>query len=192
MSSVALLVIDFINDIVDPKGKIGHSAERIIKNHVIEHTNQVIDYGRKKNWQLIFVKVGFHPDYPECPKDSPIFGAAPTHKALLLGSWGTEFHKNLAIEDTDLVIVKHRINCFYATPLKAILRAQKIDALVLTGVATHMAIEHATRAAHDLDYSVKVIQDACEAGTEELHNNALGSIKNFAKVMTTKELLHQG
>lgn len=48
MSSVALLVIDFINDIVDPKGKIGHSAERIIKNHVIEHTNQVIDYGRKK------------------------------------------------------------------------------------------------------------------------------------------------
>lgn len=191
MSSTALLVIDFINDIVDPRGKIAHAAERIIENQVIEHANQVIEYARKKKWQLIFVKVGFHQGYPECPKASPIFGNVPSNKALLLGNWGTEFHKNLAIKASDLIIVKHRINCFYATPLEAILRAQKRDALVLTGVATHMAIEHAVRHAHDLDYSVTVIQDACEAGSEKLHNDAIESIKNYAKVVTTKELLHQ-
>lgn len=187
--TTALLIIDFINDIAHLKGKIARSAERIEKNKVIAKANQAMTYAREQNWQLILVKVGFHPGYPDCPKHSPLFGAAPTHGALLLGTWGTEFHEHLHVQPTDLVVVKHRVSCFYATHLEAILRAQIINRLVLSGTATNMAIEHTARDAHDRDYGVVVLQDACEAASEEAHKAALESMSRFSKIVSTEQFL---
>ncbi len=191
MTTTALLVIDFINDIAHPKGKIARSAERIRANHTLEHTNQVIHHGRKKNWLILFVKVGFHPGYAECPKTSPLFGPAAVHGALTLGTWGTDFHESLAVQKNDIVLVKHRVSCFYATPLETYLRANQITHLVLTGTATNMAIEHTARDAHDRDYSVIVVQDACESASEEAHRAALGSMGRIAKILDTKTLLQE-
>lgn len=191
MNRTALLVIDFINDIAHPKGKIARSAERIEKNKVIERANQAIAHARNKNHLLLFVKVGFHPGYPECPKHSPLFSAAPEYGALLLGAWGTEFHEKLEFKKTDLVITKHRVNAFYATPLDAILKAQQVQRLVLTGTATNMAIEHTAREAHDRDYSFLILQDACETATEEAHRAALESLGRLGKVAPTAQFLQE-
>lgn len=187
MNQTALLVIDFINDIAHIQGKIARSAERIEKNHVMEHANQAIAFAREKNYLLIFVKVGFHPGYPDCPKHSPLFGAAAQHGALLLGSWGTEFHEKLHVKTSDLVVVKHRVNAFYCTPLEAILRAQGVQTLVLSGTATNMTVEHTAREAHDRDYSVHILQDACETATEEAHKAALDSMSRFCKIENTSQ-----
>lgn len=189
MSDSALLVIDFINDIAHPKGKIARSAERIEKNQVIEKSNAAIAHARKMNYLLIFVKVGFHPGYLDCPKMSPLFGAAAQHGALLLDSWGTEFHEKLEFQKSDLVVIKHRVNVFYSTPLEAILRAQNIQRLILTGVATNMAIEHTARDAHDRDYSVVILKDACETASEEAHKAALESMSHFCKIISSTQFL---
>lgn len=185
----ALLVIDFINDIVHPKGKIARSAEQVAKNKVIQHANQMISHAKGKKWQLVFVKVGFHAGYPECPTHSPLFSAAPNHGALLLDSWGTAFHEELAIEASDFVLVKHRVSCFYATALEAILRAQEIDTLILVGVATNMAIEHTARDGHDRDYKTVVISDACAAHSEDAHKASLENMGRFAKIMDTESFI---
>lgn len=190
MSDSALLVIDFINDIAHPKGKIARSAERIEKNRVIERSNEAIAHARRMNYLLIFVKVGFHPGYPDCPKTSPLFSAAAKNGALLLGSWGTEFHEKLEFQKSDLVIVKHRVNVFYSTPLEAILGAQNIQHLILTGTATNMAIEHAARDAHDRDYSVVILEDACETTSEEAHKAALESMSRFCTIMSSSQFLN--
>lgn len=187
----ALLVIDFINDIVHPKGKITRCAERIIKNKVITRANQAIAHARKKSWPIIFVKVGFHTGYLECPKHSPLFGLAPAHEALLLNSWGTEFHEDLDIKPMDMKMIKHRVSCFYATPLEAILHAQAINTLLLIGVATNMTIEHTARDAHDRDYAVIVIQDACETASKEAHEAALENLGRIAQVIDTEALIHE-
>ncbi len=187
--TTALLVIDLINDIAHPKGKIARSAERILKNKVIEHTNQVIKYAKNHHFPVIFVKVGFHVGYPECPKDSPIFGPAAVHGALLLGSWGTEFHEDLDVAPTDLVVTKHRVSCFYVTPLETILDAQGIKTLILTGTSTDWAIEHTTRDAHDRGYQVVIVQDACETANEPAHKASLETMGRIAKVVTTETLL---
>jgi len=186
--TTALLVIDFINDIAHPNGKIARSAERIAKNKVIEKTNGAIAVARKRNWLLVFIKVGFHPGYPDCPKHSPLFGPAASHGALLLGTWGTHFHERLAVQASDLVVIKHRVSGFYATPLEALLRAQNVHRLVLTGTATNMAIEHTARDAHDRDYSVLILQDGCEAATDEAHRAALESMSRFSKIILTDAL----
>lgn len=187
--TTALLVIDLINDIAHPKGKIARSAERIAANNVIGHTNQVIGYARKKSWPIIFVKVGFHAGYLECPKNSPVFGAAPKGGALLLGSWGTEFHEDLDVLPTDTVLIKPRVSCFYATALDAFLSALNVDTLVLTGVATNMTIEHTARDAHDRDYSVMIVKDCCETASQEAHLSSLESLSRIAQITDTKQLV---
>jgi nicotinamidase-related amidase len=189
MAHTAFLVIDFINDIAHLQGKIARSAERIAKNGVIANANKLIAHARKQKALLIFVRVGFSPGYPECPKHSPLFGGAFTHGALQLGTWGTEWHEDLDVQPQDITIVKHRVSCFYATPLPALLGAQQIHTLILSGTATNMAIEHTARDAHDRDLRVFVASDACESATEESHIAALQSMQRFCSVMDTKSVI---
>jgi nicotinamidase-related amidase len=188
MTQKALLVIDFINDLAHPKGKLARYADRISENRVIEHANQCIAHARKQNWLIVFVKIGFSSSYAECPKHSPLFGGMQKNQALLLDSWGTNFHEDLALQPEDLIIIKHRVNCFYATPLEAILRAQNINTIFLSGIATNMAVEHTAREAHDRDYSVNIVQNACEALTKEIHDSALNSLSRISNILSTSDL----
>lgn len=88
MHKAALIVIDYINDIAHLKGKIARSAERIEKHQAIEHANEAIRCAREKHFVLIFVKVGFHPGYPDCPKHSLLFWTRSAARSIALGIVG--------------------------------------------------------------------------------------------------------
>lgn len=177
----ALIVLDVINDIVDPQGKLagGGTAAHAQDRNLLRNVNAVIAQARSQQWPVIFVKVGFGVNYAEQPKASPFFGKAHTAGALALGRWGTDFVDGLDVQASDHVVVKHRISAFYGTPLEAILRANHIERLVLTGVSTTWAVESTARDAHDRDYQVVIVEDACAARSEEDHH---GSIKNLAAI----------
>lgn len=64
------------------------------------------------------------------------------------------------------------------------MRAQNIQHL-----ATNMAVEHTARDAHDRDYSVVILKDACETASEEGHKAALESISRFCKIISTSQFL---
>ena len=80
-----LLVMDLINDIAHPKGKIARSSGYIEKHQVIDKANRLIKWARGKDIPIGFVTLGFSKGYPECPKHSPIFGKAIENQALQLG-----------------------------------------------------------------------------------------------------------
>src|SRR5215204_6418872 len=149
MKKTALLVIDFINDIVHPDGKITATADFVKKHDVINHANLVIAFARQHHFPIAFVKVGFSKNYLECPTNSPIFGQAKEMKAFELNTWGTEFHEKLNVQTDDFIITKHRVSAFYGTSLEAFLRANQIQNLILIGVSTDMAIQSTAREAHD-------------------------------------------
>lgn len=186
--SRALLVIDFINQIVHPDSPMSQMSQAIIKNQVIQKTNQVIHKARQLAMPIIFVKVGFSPNYQDCPKNSPVFGKAAQNGFLKLGEWGTEFHPDLAFDEhNDLVLVKQRVSAFYATHLDAILRANQINELVLTGVSTDMAVQLTAREAHDRDYAVTVIGDACRSADETTHNLILQTLNRVAHITDSEQ-----
>ncbi len=95
--SKALVIIDFINDIVDKNGKIPSCAEQVSAHHVIDNANRCHSMGKKdNNLPCIFVKVGFQSRYLELPHHSPMFWQRlQQYRALELDQWGTEFHPNL-------------------------------------------------------------------------------------------------
>lgn len=183
MMKTALIVIDLINDIVHPEGKIASLAEHVRERQVIAKANQALQIARQQGWLTVLITVGFSESYKEQPKESPIFGQAHTAGVLTLGHWGTAFHDDLEVSPEDLVIVKQRISPFYGTSLEAALRANKIDRLVVCGVGTPWAIQSVVREGHDRDYQMVILEDACAADTMEEHHASLLQLNHLARVI---------
>lgn len=183
-----LLVIDFINDIVHPDGKRSATSIYVADNHVMQHANEVIAIARKKEIPIVHVKVGFSSNYIECPSNSPLFATSKADKALQLGEWGTEFHQMMNVSAEDTIIVKHRVSALYATPLEAILKANQIDTVIVTGVSTNMAVDTVTRELHDRDYNVIVVKNACGAATLEAHEATVATLRRIANVCEDSDL----
>lgn len=188
----ALLIIDFINDIIHPDGKIAASANFIKEQHVIEQANKLITFARGKSIPTVFVKVGFSKSYIDCSETSPVFGRVKQLGALQLNTWGTEFHEELNFNPGDFTIVKPRVSAFYATSLEAFLRANQIQHLVIAGVSIDMAVQTTARDAHDRDYKVTVIADACGAASLEVHENVLKLLSKITTITTSEQIINSG
>jgi nicotinamidase-related amidase len=60
--------------------------------------------------------------------------------------------------------------------LEIVLRAQDIDHLVLTGIATSGVVLSTLRAAADMDYRLTVLSDCCADGDDEVHRVLLAKV----------------
>ena len=59
------------------------------------------------------------------------------------------------------VFSKNEVNSFVDTGLDEYLKNLGLTSLVICGMQTHMCVEAAIRAAHDLGYSCTLVEDAC-------------------------------
>src|SRR3989344_5489287 len=130
--ATALILIDFINEIVHENGKLASKgySDFIKNNNVFQNLSFVINKAREKNMLIIHVRIGFSENYKELPQQSPLFGKVKDFQVLKLNSWGTAFHEQVDVHDEDIVITKQRVNAFYGTPLDLILKNNSIDTLL--------------------------------------------------------------
>lgn len=189
-SDTALVFIDFINEIVDPKGKLAGKgyAKFDDERKALQHAAALLGKARASGAAIVHVRVGFSPDYKEQPEDSPLFGAAKKFGALKLGDWGTEFHPLVLPAQNEGVLVKHRVSAFYGTPLEAILRTYGVKKLIVAGCATDVAVQAAARDAHDRDFACIVAADCCIAATEDDHQQALRMLAKVASIQDSEAL----
>src|SRR5260221_11790589 len=115
----ATIIIDYINEIIDSKGKLaGKGYAAFDERHkTLDNVKALIEMGRRKQFPMLFVRIGFSQSYVEHPENSPLFGGAKTFEALQLGTSATEFHPKVAPTPTDTVIPKHTCSDFNGTPL---------------------------------------------------------------------------
>ncbi|MDF2390235.1 isochorismatase family protein [Aeromonas sp. 2MA4] len=184
----ALLVIDFINDIAHPDGRIATSAAHVVEQDAIVHANQALAHARAHGWLVVLIKVGFDGNSMLQPKDSPMFGRAKQFGALSLADNGTDFHPELDVQPGDLVLTKPRVSPFYGTALEPALRANHIDHLYLCGVSTCWAIQAAAREGHDRDYAITILEDACAAADTNEHHHSLRQLGRIAEIIKVAQL----
>jgi len=189
--TTALILIDFINEIVHENWKLASKgySDFVKKNDVFQNISFVSQKARENNILIVHVKVGFSKSYIEQPKSSPLFGKAHEFQALKLNSWATEFHEQIDVKENDIILTKHRVSAFYGTPLDLILKNNKIDTILVAGVATDLAVSNTVRDAHDRDYQITILSDCCAAANNEDHETALASLKKLANVKNSKEVL---
>ena len=187
----ALLLIDYVNEIVNPKGKMAGKGypDYCEKHNVLTKTKKLLDTFRKNQDMIIHVRVGFSSDYKEQPTSSPLFGAANKFGAFMIGEFGDEFCDELKPLDGETQLIKHRVSAFHGTSLELLLRNKGITELYICGVATDLAVQSAARDAHDRDFIVTVVEDCCGAGNEDDHNSSLAPLKKISKVLTLAEVI---
>lgn len=188
MKKTLFLVMDMMNDLVDPEGfsKATYGVQ-VAERGVLAKTAAAIAAARSAGAQVGFVRVGFSADYRECPPSSPIFSGARANGIFQLGTWGTEVHPGLAPQPQDFDIVKHRVSPFYATSLEAILRANGIERIVMCGVSTNGVVHSGAREAHDRDYEVVILEDCCAGVTADEHMHAIACLGRYASIVNSTE-----
>jgi nicotinamidase-related amidase len=189
-SKTAILVMDCQNDIVDEKGKMaamnnGAMARLIKEQKVLGTIARLAEAGRKAGVPVIHVRHAYRPDYADAPANTPILAGMKQNEILKDGTWGAEIHPDIKADPKDIVITKTRVSAFYASPLEAILSAQGITHLVLTGIATDGVVEGTARDGVDRGYYITIPDDCCATFTDEAHKavlrGVLGMLTTVAK-----------
>jgi nicotinamidase-related amidase len=115
---------------------------------------------------------------------------------------GGNIHPYVKPAPGEKVISKDQVNAFLETDLLETLRADSIQELVICGMQTHMCVEAAVRAAHDLGFKCLLVQDACATRAlqyeehiipgNNVHFSTVQTLQgSYARVVTTGELLRE-
>jgi ureidoacrylate peracid hydrolase len=91
------------------------------------------------------------------------------------------------------VLEKTRWDFFLYTELDAVLKNLGVKRLIITGINTNCCVESTARTGMQLNYEVAVAEDACSSDKQELHVNALKSMKVlYIEVAPWRDLLDAG
>ena len=116
------------------------------------------------------------------------------------GSAGSEIHSQVRGRDGEPVVLKHHVNAFRETELKALLDRHGVEDVVICGAMSHMCVDAGTRAASDLGYKCVVVHDACATRDQEfegkivpaadVHAAFMAALQfGYAKLVSTDEYL---
>lgn len=118
-----------------------------------------------------------------------------------LAKTGAGIHRDVEPVAGEKVISKNEVNSFKGTDLPGYLHQLKVKRLVICGMQTHMCVEAAVRAAHDLDFEVILVHDACATRdlkfndkiikSADVHYSTLSTLGAYAKVLDTASFLKE-
>ncbi len=113
---------------------------------------------------------------------------------------GGEIHELVQPIGGEKIFSKNEVNAFLNTGLNEYLHEKNIKNVVFCGMQTHMCLEAATRAAHDLGYNCTVVEDACTTRNlifgdytvlaKDVHYSTLATLKSYAKVTGLNDYLN--
>jgi nicotinamidase-related amidase len=113
---------------------------------------------------------------------------------------GSEIHSKVRNFDGEPVVLKHHVNAFRETELKAVRDRHGVEEVVICGAMSHMCVDAGTRAAGDLGYKCVVVHDACATRDQEFEGKVVPAAQvhaafraalqfGYAKVGATAEYL---
>lgn len=142
---------------------------------LISNVAKAIANARNNKIPVLYVTVGFRAGSPEISRNNKGFSAAKERFANADMEEFMKIEPALAPLAGEIIIIKRRVSAFTGSDLEVILRAQGIQHIVLTGIATSGVVLSTVREAADRDYRITVLSDCCADGDEEVH-----------RVLTTK------
>lgn len=99
------------------------------------------------------------------------------------GSVGAQIHPKAINVAGEPVVLKHHVNSFRETDLKAILDRYAIEEVVICGAMSHMCVDAGTRAANDLGFRCVVVHDACATRAQEFQGAVVSAEQVHAAFM---------
>lgn len=113
----------------------------------------------------------------------------------LQGAPGTDFFDHLRPADGEYHIVKRRYSGFFATELDLLLRAYKVQTIILIGGLTDVCVHYTFVDAHQRDYYVRVVEDAVGGSSQAAHDaslRAMGYLQGRARCTAAEVVVALG
>jgi nicotinamidase-related amidase len=129
-----------------------------------QELTKTVNAARFASVPVIFVVVGFRPGFPEVGPNNKSFSAIAAGNSKMI-----EPAPAIKPEAGEPVVTKRRVSAYSGSDLEVILRAQNIDHLVLTGIATSGVVLSTLRQAADMDFKLTVIEDLCADFDDQVH-----------------------
>lgn len=174
-TKTALLVMDVQDGIVERLEN---------QDQYLKRVRAAVDSAHNKQVLIIYVVVGFRPGFPEVSPNNKSFHAIKESVRTGL----IDPSPVIAPIEGDIVITKRRVSAFSGSDLEVILRAQGVQHLILTGIATSGVVLSTIREAADKDFELSVLSDLCADFDEEVHSVLIEKIfPRQANVITSDQ-----
>jgi len=212
LTETAVIVVDMQNDFGADGGMFARAGVPLsgIKA-AVQPTADVLRAARRAGMKVVYLKMEFEsdlsnaggPDAPNLLKHRALgIGEAVQApdgregRVLVKDTWNTDILAELAPEQGDIVVSKHRYSGFFETELDAVLKDLGVKSLVFAGCTTSVCVESTLRDAFYRDYRCVLLAD-CTAepiGSDSNRTNHEASLlvieTLFGWVSDSATLLH--
>lgn len=184
--NTALLVMDAQQEIVERlPAEVGTSL-------ALSRIGDAIQAAREHGVPVIWVLIAFRDGYPEIDPTNRLLSGVVRREGLLRSSARTAVHTSLRVLESDVVVMKPRTDSFFGTDLAILLRAQRVDQLVLAGFTTSGVVLSTYLTAVDSDYAVTVLADCCADRDPALHETLVSRLFPSRGVAQTVDAWRSG
>lgn len=190
--TTALLVVDLQNAFCRPEGSFVRRGYSIVElDRVIATCVRLVAHAEAEGWPVVYTRLAYQSDYRDAgllvaknPAIRELGGYAEgSFDAALLDVFRPDAPKALVVRKT-------RYDPFCGTELEAALRARGVEELVVCGVTTNVCVESTVRHAHDLDFPVRIVEDAMSSYDPALHRASIETMaRHFARRVTCADVI---
>lgn len=177
----ALLIVDIINAFTDPDCPLGSEADG-----VVEANRALLKAFREKQLPVVFTTVAYHGE-----SQARVFrDRVPALNILEPGTAWVEVDPRLEPLEGEPVIEKQWASAFFKTRLNEILKASRVDSLVVTGLTTSGCVRATAVDGLQNDYKVVIPREAVGDRNEEAHRANLFDLNaKYADVLDLEGVL---
>ena len=178
MKNPVLIVVDMLNDFLA-------SWEPERKQQLVQAINELVAVFRGRCLPVIWIRQEFEPDLSDAFPEMKAKGI----RTVIKGTPGCRIISEMAVDPSDIVLVKKRYSAFFGTELDNELATLKPDAIVLAGINTHACIRTTAIDAYQRDWPVVLALDCIGSYDQDHHEVSLRYMKDkIAAVLNNREI----
>ncbi len=180
----ALIALDYINDMVTETGKAAIAYPEVARRGVIEKLNKSTQAARDRGWKVFFVNIAV--DAHCLPAESQLRTALSVGGACQIGTPGVELAPGVIRDQRDIVLRRYRLSAFRSALMSYL---TSVELLYVCGVSTSLCVSSTVREAFERNIPVKIIEDACAAESQDIHETEIKVLSMLAETVSSDQLI---
>lgn len=176
-TSIALLLVDVLNDFYEPQGEYGRSGFDLTPLRLsLGPLRDLLGAVREAALPVFHIQ---NTVLENGGSDSPPFlrfkasGPSGPEVACIEGTWGWEFVSGFEPLPGELVVRKHRPSAFVSTDLEQLLRVAGVGTVLVAGCVTEGCVQSTSVDAMFRDFYTVLVEDCVATFRESLHDDAI-------------------
>ncbi|MBQ0039790.1 MAG: cysteine hydrolase [Treponema sp.] len=165
----ALIVIDI------QKQFVGDLPEEMKASEVVNNACRVIEKFRQEKKNIIFFREVHRKNIVDFGRE--LDGDEKIH--CIEGTEAADYVDEIVPQDNghEYEMTKRRYSCFFATDLNILLKGLKVENLYVIGLLSDVCVHYTSADAHQHDYHLRVVKEACGGSSVKAHLAAMDAIE---------------